>query len=1277
MVAQQNIGPMQLATNYPVRIGPVDFDGRRKSASIDELRIYDRELTPSEILKLCPDCPQHYFITRTWTAADQDGNTVSGSQKIEVIDTTAPVITAPTTVNVSTDIASCGAIVNYTATAIDNCGTVTLTYTQASGTFFPLGSTIVTVTAEDECGNIEQHDISINVTDNTAPLAVCQDITVHLDASGNASITAADVDGGSSDACGINLLSIDNSNFTCADAGANTVILTVTDINGNSSTCSATVTVIDSVAPIAVCQDITVHLDASGNAAITAADVDGGSTDACGINLLSIDNSNFTCTEAGANTVILTVTDINGNSSTCSATVTVIDSVAPIAVCQDITVHLDASGNASITAADVDGGSTDACGINLLSIDNSNFTCADAGANTVILTVTDINGNSSTCSATVTVIDSVAPIAVCQDITVHLDVSGNASITAADIDGGSTDTCGINLLSIDNSNFACADAGANTVILTVTDINGNSSTCSATVTVIDSVAPVAVCQDITVHLDASGNASITAADVDGGSSDACGVTLAINNSSFNCADVGANTVILTVTDINGNSSTCSATVTVIDSVAPIAVCQDITVHLDASGNAAITAADVDGGSTDACGINLLSIDNSNFTCTEAGANTVILTVTDINGNSSTCSATVTVIDSVAPIAVCQDITVHLDASGNASITAADVDGGSTDACGINLLSIDNSNFTCADAGANTVILSVTDINGNSSTCSATVTVIDSVAPIAVCQDITVHLDASGNASITAADIDGGSTDACGINLLSINNSNFTCADAGANTVILTVTDINGNSSTCSATVTVIDSVAPVAVCQDITVHLDASGNAAITAADVDGGSSDACGINLLSINNSNFTCADAGANTVILTVTDINGNSSTCSATVTVIDSVAPIAVCQDITVHLDASGNASITATDVDGGSSDACGINLLSIDNSNFTCADAGANTVILTVTDINGNSSTCSATVTVIDSVAPVAVCQDITVHLDASGNASITAADIDNGSADACGITLAINNSSFTCANIGTNTVTLTVTDNNGNSSTCTSTVTIEDNIAPIASCKDITVQLDASGNAIITAADIDNGSADACGVTLAINNSSFTCANVGANTVTLTVTDANGNVDTCSAVVTVEDNVVPSAIAQDITVQLDGSGNVSITPTDIDNGSTDACGVSLSISPSVFSCGDVGPNSVVLTVTDNNGNVSTDTATVTVQDTIAPVITNCPVDIVLNNTPSNCLSLTSWTPPTLDDNCGSGQVTLSYSAPGINIIDLTGVSIANFPVGTTTVYSYSN
>src|SRR5690606_15724745 len=98
------------------------------------------------------------------------------------------------------------------------------------------------------------------------------------------------------------------------------------------------------------------------------------------------------------------------------------------------------------------------------------------------------------------------------------------------------------------------------LVLTATDGAGNTDNCVATVTIEDDMAPNALCLDITVSLDANGNATITANQIDNGSNDNCGsVTLSINTSSFNCSDIGPNSVILTVTDGAGNTDNCTAT----------------------------------------------------------------------------------------------------------------------------------------------------------------------------------------------------------------------------------------------------------------------------------------------------------------------------------------------------------------------------------------------------------------------------------------------------------------------------------------------------------------------------------------------------------------------------------------------------------------------------------------------------------------------------------------------------------------------------------------------
>jgi len=79
-------------------------------------------------------------------------------------------------------------------------------------------------------------------------------------------------------------------------------------------------------------------------------------------------------------------------------------------------------------------------------------------------------------------------------------------------------------------------------------------------------------------------------------------------------------------------------------------------------------------------------------------------------------------------------------------------------------------------------------------------------PTANCQNITIQLDATGNASITGNDIDNTSTDDFGIASLTASITSFTCADIGPNNVTLTVTDTMGQTDTCIAIVTVNDNV---------------------------------------------------------------------------------------------------------------------------------------------------------------------------------------------------------------------------------------------------------------------------------------------------------------------------------------------------------------------------------------------------------------------------------------------------------------------------------------
>jgi large repetitive protein len=598
--------------------------------------------------------------TNTFEITDAAGNTTSCSFDITVTDVEAPTITCPATITVDNDPGDCSAVVIFNVPTSDNCPGETLNQTGGipSGSVFPVGTTTNSYEVTDAAGLTSTCTFDVVVNDTEGPVVNCLDITIQLDASGMATITAANVDGGSTDNCGVASTSIDTTTFDCNDVGTNNVLLSVTDINGNTSTCTAIVTVEDVDDPTAVCQDITIQLDAFGMATINPGDIDGGSSDVCSIGNLSVNIDSFDCSDIGPNDVILTVADGSGNTSTCTAVVTVEDTMAPTAVCEDITVQLGGLGSVTITPADINNGSFDNCGAVTTSINIDTFTCNEIGTNNVTLTVTDAYGNTSSCVAVVTVEELQNPTVICQDITVELDASGVATIIPDDIDGGSTDNCGIASRTINVDTFTCNNVGLiNNVVLTVTDTAGNSSSCVAVVTVEDNIPITVLCQDITVTLDNNGEVSVDPEDVDAGSFDNCDITnMSLSQDFFTCADVGPNEVTLTVTNSNDETATCTAIITVQETILPpMAICQNVTAPLQPDGTVTVFPEALNNGSIGVGCNGTLSLDLDTFTCDDVGEPIqVTLTVMNENGVIDTCTAFINVVDSLDPVITCPD-----------------------------------------------------------------------------------------------------------------------------------------------------------------------------------------------------------------------------------------------------------------------------------------------------------------------------------------------------------------------------------------------------------------------------------------------------------------------------------------------------------------------------------------------------------------------------------------------------------------------------------------------
>ncbi|MCF8274575.1 MAG: HYR domain-containing protein, partial [Flavobacteriaceae bacterium] len=1339
----------------------------------------------------------------TYIVSDEAGNVFNYSFDVTVTDNIDPTLVCPSgdsgnQFNRNTDTGEAFYTTSGTefdpTSFSDNClATLENNYNNSDtllGETFPIGTTDVVWTVTDDSGNSTSCTIQVIVTDIEDPVInSCAYATVSRDADVGScffTVTSSEFDPYDfNDNAGILKLTYSlnggaevgtdvNTTLVGAQIPAGTIANPTTTVlwrlydlsNNVSATCETVFTISDVEVPqiptIAtqtrnlsaglgtytanVTTDAAWDLAISDNCTLETItyQIDGGDVVGTDTNT-SIIGESFT---VGTHTVLWQATDIYGNANSGSYQVIIVDNEPPTAVCNNITVELDNTGSYSLTSTDIDDitlGSNDPSGIATTEVSPNSFDCVDVGANTVTVTLTDNYGNISSCEATVTVEDNTPPTALCKPVTLYIDESGSATITAASINNSSSDICGIASISASKTVFDCNDFGDNTVTLTVTDVNGNTSTCDTTVTVLDDVAPVAVCKNIVVSLDVSGNATISGLDIDNGSYDNCLSNTLIRTATpsiFNCTNIGENEVTLTVADPAGNSDTCTAIVTVIDNLSPTVVCQNITLQLDATGNATISVNDIDNGSFDACGLLSMTISKTDFNCSNIGSNpatnTVTLTATDLYGNSASCSALVTVEDNVAPTITCTTDQVVSTDNNACSYTHGNItwDATANDACGaVASLTYSLSGATVlADAPANTslnnqefnpgittVTWTAIDANSNTSQCSYTVTVNDTQLPNAICQNITVQLDASGNASIVAADIDNGSNDNCGIQSIVASKTNFTCADFGSNTVTLTVTDTSNNVSTCDATVTVQDNIDPVAVCTPITVQLNASGTYTLIASDIDAisaGSSDNCSIVTREVFPNTFTCANIGTPVnVTLTVTDIDNNTDTCTTTITVEDNLPPTTICKDIVVPLNALGNATITANDIDNNSTDNCAIATRVASKTAFTCADLGLNIVTLTINDVNGNVSTCNANVTIVDLIPPsftlVSANQNQNTN---TGVCTYTKTDTnwDQAATDNCDVPLvqytltgATTGTGSSLAGVafnkGVTTLTWSATDASGNSVTTSEyTITVTDIEPPVAIAKTVNAELLRDGTVIVLPSEINNASTDNCGiVTYEISRDNinfgtealFTCTDIGSNTVYLRVTDEAGNTHVESTSVTVDDTQAPTLDDLSDRNEVVDADVCTYTHADTSWDPTDNCDLAPTITytlsgettvvtaPNTTLNGQVfekGTTTVTWTVADHSSPVNSGTVTfnVIITDTQNPTI-SCPANIVQDVASAGDLSVvvSGITAPTYADNCAVTQVTYELSGATIAAAQASGInelSSATFNLGTTTV-----
>ncbi|MDF1694179.1 MAG: hypothetical protein P1U56_00005, partial [Saprospiraceae bacterium] len=605
----------------------------------------------------------------------------------------------------------------------DDDGTGELSGDILNATALPLGEYNFTYSVNNSlCPENDVATIAVNVCDLIVDCSNITDQTLSC----RADLPPVDFDLAMvTDSCGDvikSALTIIPGNSACP---GDTLFVTRTyflqDAAGNMEECGQVFTIINDTPPVVVCQDITVQIDNSGSVTITPDQVDGGSTSTCGEALiLSLNNDMFTCSDVGVNTVMLTGTDACGNSATCSATVTVESTLT--VDCSNI-FDQTLSCRADLPPVDFDLPMvTDSCGDvikSALTIIPGNSACP---GDTLFVTRTyflqDAAGNMEECGQVFTIINDTPPVMVCQDITVQIDNSGSVVITPADVDGGSTSTCGEALtLSLDNDTFTCSDNGVNTVTLTGEDACGNTATCTANVTVESTltvdcsniVDMTLACRadlpsvdfDLPIIVDSCGDVTLSALTIIPGSSGCPGDTLFIPRTYF-------------IQDAAGNMEQCMQTFTIISTIDPVFTSfpADTTVLCGAATDPAATGMAEGVGECDPASPQATVTFNDVTTpgaCPAEMTITRTWTVTDRCGRSVDQDQVIMVVDTIPPVVVCQNATIQLDENGMATLSTAELENGSSDNCGGTVaLSLSMSAFTCDNIGVNMIWLIGTD-----------------------------------------------------------------------------------------------------------------------------------------------------------------------------------------------------------------------------------------------------------------------------------------------------------------------------------------------------------------------------------------------------------------------------------------------------------------------------------------------------------------------------------------------------------------------------------------
>ncbi|OKP81500.1 cellulose-binding protein [Paenibacillus helianthi] len=1109
------------------------------------------------------DAPVDFVVGTTkvtWMATDASGNVAIGTQNVKVMDTTDPEIHIPADVRVeATAVRSQVQIGIATATDI-----FPVTVTSNAPDDYPVGTTEVTWTAKDTHGNLTTGKQKVTVEDTTLPV-----LKVPADISKEATAVNTPVNIGQAAATDLFAVEIVSNAPVSYPLGKTIVTWKATDANGNISSGTQTITIVDTTVPsIAEAADLTVEAtsrETQVQLAVPAV------TDIFGI--ASVTQNAPSAFPIGVTEVLWTAKDKNGNLSTRKQKVTVVDTTKPV-----LSVPKEVQVEASALQTPVEIGMATATDIFNVTVKSNAPATFPIGVTEVTWTATDEHGNLSTGVQKITVVDTTKPV-----LSVPKDLTVEATAVKTPVEIGQATGTDIYKVTITNNAPDSYPLGVTEVIWTATDANGNVTTKVQKITVVDTSSPLlSVPEDQTVEATAVKTAVkiglATASDI-------FKYTMVSNAPAD--YPLGTTEVTWTATDENGNVATKVQKITVVDTTRPV-----LSVPKDQTVEATAVKTPVEIGQATASDIFKYTMVSNAPADYPLGTTEVTWTATDANGNVSTGVQKITVVDTTKPtLSVPEDQTVE------ATAIRTTVEIGQAAAKDIFPVTVTSDAPADYPLGTTTVTWTAKDKNGNEVRGVQKITVVDTTKPVLKFKG-SLHLTKEASALATPVELEVPevlelfpvilTTDAPGFGSqdpITSGESITAKFPLGTTKVTWTAKDANGNAMIGIVTVTITDTVKPV-----LKLPADIALEATAVRTPVEIGLATATDIYDVTVTSNAPADYSLGTTEVTWTAKDANGNVTTGIQKITVVDTTKP-----DLILPVDKTVEATALKTPVDIGQAKGIDIYKVTVISDAPTDYALGTTEVKWTATDENGNVTTGVQKITVVDTTKPA-----LTLPADKTVEATALKTPVDIGLATGTDIyKVSVISDAPTDYALGTTEVKWTATDENGNVTTGIQKITVVDTTKPA-----LKLPADKTVEATALKTPVEIGQATGTDIyKVSVISDAPTDYALGTTEVKWTATDENGNVTTGIQKITVVDTTKPALkLPADKTVEA----TALKTPVEIGIATgTDIYKVSvISDAPTDYA---LGTTEVKWTATDENGNVTTGIQKITVVDTTKPAL----------------------------------------------------------------------